>query len=247
MRNYFEYFFDDSVRSMLINYYERLESVSKTSMRGSHHMLKIKLKIKRMMKRISINPNDIILDVGCSEGGFLFELANCYKRGVGLDISDTLIIRNNERAAELMQSENLQFKYFDGINIGFEDTFDKVVMFDVLEHVFDPDQLINSIYNSLKKGGVLVIQVPTSGWLSEMIFGKYHEGHLRYYDDIYMSKYLEKFGFEVMVIDVYNSVPFASHFLRFPKIYNLLNIICGIIPPRMFPYFGSIMAFSKKP
>ena len=85
-------------------------------------------------------------------------------------------------------------------------------------------------------GGVFVIQVPSTGWLSELIFGKYHYGHLRYYDENYLRTYLEDRGFYIEYIQTFNSVPFSS----------LLSMVCGVVPHIIYPYYGSVTAIAKK-
>ena len=242
MRKYFEYPFNETVREDLLEYYQQYETESK-GMHTGNHMDKIKLKIKRMQKHVTVEPTDTILDVGCSEGGFIYEMANHCKLGIGMDISEPLIAK---LSVNCPTEGTIRFESFDGVNIGYENTFDKVFMFDVLEHAFDPDALTESVWKCLKPSGLLVIQVPTTGWLSESIFGKYHMGHLRYYDDKYLCNYLEQFGFDVKAVDVYNSVPFSSKFIKYPLLYRMLDFSCSIMPSTLFPYFGSVMAVAQR-
>ena len=244
MKKYFEYTFNDSIRADLLEYYEKYDGKAK-KMHCKNHTLKIKQKIERMQKHLKFEPRETICDIGCSQGALLLELAGLYKYGVGLDISESLIKMNNEKCSFDMKN-TINFEVFDGANVGYNDKFDKVILLDVLEHAFDPDALIKSIWVSLKSNGILIIQVPTTGWLSELFFGKYHAGHLRYYDDNYLVNYLEQFGFKIDAINVYNSVPYSSQFLKYQKLFRLMDNFCNAIPPKFFPYYGSVMAIACK-
>lgn len=240
MRKYFEYEFNDTIKKDLLDYYNSPDKHNK--MHGVHHQRKMALKLERACKHLEINSGDVILDIGCSEGELLNMLADKVKRGLGLDLSSTVIennISNNIHG-------NIEYKKFDGASIPLQEKFNKIFLLDVLEHAFFPDELIKSIYEKLQGGGRFVIQVPTTGWLSELIFGKYHFGHLRYYDEDYLGKYLEKFGFHVVHKETFNSVPFASFFLKYKFCYKILDNICKIIPHRLFPYYGAVMIIAEK-
>ncbi len=54
-------------------------------------------------------------------------------------------------------------RHEDVMNLGFvEGSFDRVLSFDVLEHVPDPDGAFNELFRVLKPGGVLIFSVPFS-------------------------------------------------------------------------------------
>lgn len=89
---------------------------------------------------------------------------------------------------------------------------DKIYLMDVLEHAFEPNALMQSTYDSLNDGGTLIMQVSSTGGLSELAFGKYHLGHLRYYNEKYLTNHLIKNILRVEYITTYNSVSFSSFF-----------------------------------
>lgn len=61
------------------------------------------------------NENDVILDMGCGTGKQIIELSNIIKLGIGIDISEGMIIKSTENASEVNR-ENVEF---------FIGTFDK--------------------------------------------------------------------------------------------------------------------------
>lgn len=237
MRKYFEYEFNEEIKEKLLNYYNSLDSMGDF---GDGN-LKMALKIDRLREHIPYDENDVICDVGCADAVLLKYLDKYYKSAVGLDISQTVIERDKE-----LNLPKVSFQTYDGMHIDTEEKFDKIFLMDVLEHAFDPDTLIASIYDHIKKGGVLVMQVPSTGWLSELIFGKYHYGHLRYYDEAYLCSYLEKVGFEIEYSATFNAVPWSQKIIHHKKLFSVLNKICSAVPHSLYPYYGSVAAVARK-
>lgn len=238
MKSYFEYPWNDEIKNRIIEFYNDDNS----AMRTNQYLEKMDLKIERFINELSFNPKDIIADIGCGGDMLLSYLEEKYKMAFGYDISENLITKLNLEN----KSHKMIFTTYDGIHIKERNKFDKVFFLDVLEHAFEPDELMKEIYLSLKVNGILVIQVPTTGWLSELIMGEYHYGHLRYYDDKYLQKYLENVGFKVKSLKLFRSVPGAIHLLQYERLYKIISSLCNCIPYRIYPYFGSIMAIAEK-
>lgn len=238
MKKYFEYEFNEAVKERLLQYYNSREGRSDLD----NTEKKVALKLDRISEYISYNKIDYICDVGCSDGSLLRHLNGKFDRALGLDISEEVIEQDKKQ-----NIPNVDFDTYDGMHIPSEETFDKMFLMDVLEHAFEPDILIKSIFNSLRGGGILIMQVPTTGWLSEIVFGKYHYGHLRYYDQKYLKEYLESVGFNVMHIETFNSVPWSQMFINSPRLFAILNGICKRIPNKLYPYYGSVAAIVQKP
>jgi SAM-dependent methyltransferase len=66
-------------------------------------------------------------------------------------------------------------------------------VFDVLEHLDNPEELLSEIYRVLKPGGQLLVSVPAHQWL----FSDFDEsiGHFRRYSKRHLSESLKKAGF----------------------------------------------------
>jgi SAM-dependent methyltransferase len=91
-----------------------------------------------------------ILDFGCGSKPYesLFSHADSY---VGVDLENT--------GHDHFDSE-IDF-YYDGERLPFEDgSFDSVVCFEVLEHVFNIDEILAEINRVLKPNGKLLLTIP---------------------------------------------------------------------------------------
>lgn len=90
-----------------------------------------------------------LLDIGC--GTKPYESLFNVDRYVGLEIPGG---GHDDKA----KSANV---YYDGKNFPFkESAFDYVILNEVLEHVFEPEEFIGNVYNLLKPDGLLFITVP---------------------------------------------------------------------------------------
>ncbi len=150
---------------------------------------------------------DRLLDIGCGDGILGYYAKNFYKEIHGIDVSETALKIAKERGIITkkvnMNEEVLPFE---------ADYFDAVTCLDVLEHVFEPEDLINEFSRVLKKGGIVVISTPNIRYWHHLydltfrgIFPKtssdeehYDGGHLHYFTFRDIEKLVEKRGFKVL-------------------------------------------------
>jgi SAM-dependent methyltransferase len=106
-----------------------------------------------------LNPSEI-LDVGCGNGLLLDQLKNrTSARLYGTDIFD-------------QESKDWVYKRSDLTNgIPFDDDlFDVVIFGEVIEHVPDPDFLLDEIWRTLKPGGRVIITTPNlASWANRIL------------------------------------------------------------------------------
>lgn len=102
-----------------------------------------------------------ILDAGCGQGVFSFELAKRHPEAqvVGVDSEGALVDRGNA-IAEAAHLANCRFEKGDVTNLPFDEAFDMVVSVDNLEHVEDDVAAMETLRRALRPGGRLVVHVP---------------------------------------------------------------------------------------
>jgi 2-polyprenyl-3-methyl-5-hydroxy-6-metoxy-1,4-benzoquinol methylase len=147
-----------------------------------------------------------LLDIGCGDGLLTVEFCKHFSRVVGVDASAAHIDKARIRCAEA--------RFFVSLieDLSLDERFDTVVMLNLLEHVVDPVQVLQSAAKHLKFGGCVIAQVPNAlainrwvGRLMGVISSEYElskwdievAGHRRYYDMKGLVADFEKAGFTV--------------------------------------------------
>jgi len=129
-------------------YYERLNSA-----RGNIYLKHIK-KIKKILN--DKNSGLKLLDIGCSDGFFL-EIAMGFGFEIyGVEISKKAISYANEKRPHIAKS------IFEGVlkDAKFpNEYFDVILLWDVLDVLYSPNNELKEIYRILKKNGLLVFRV----------------------------------------------------------------------------------------
>lgn len=152
--------------------------------------------IKKLLKA---SDGDVILDIGCGSGVQLMSLnVNSPKFIIGTDISlNALTYAKNKN---IIGSEFIQC---DAQYLPFKNqSINKIICAEVIEHLPDPSQMINETQRILKINGSIVITTPNeiSIWgVYEFLwdaFGRgrnYGETHLRFFSTNDLDKYFKSF------------------------------------------------------
>lgn len=103
-----------------------------------------------------------VLDVGCGDGDVSVMIQNVLRaREIhGLEISASAVERACKKGiiAKVCDVENEKFPYPDGY-------FDLVYLGEIIEHVFDPEHLLEESHRVLCMGGKCIITTPNlAGW-----------------------------------------------------------------------------------
>jgi len=94
-----------------------------------------------------------LLDVGCAYG-FLVDEASKYFESYGIDVSGFAVKKSKEYCrgnVSRASAGHLPFR---------DESFDAIALVDTLEHVPDFDNCLKDVVRALKKGGVLLLQLP---------------------------------------------------------------------------------------
>jgi len=113
-----------------------------------------------LFKRLRLNGNERILDVGCGDGKVTAELATRAPHGsvLGIDSSPDMI-EFAQRMFPRSAHSNLSFRYGDAARLTFRNEFDVVVAFASLHWIKDLPIALRGIKQSLTPDGRLVAQI----------------------------------------------------------------------------------------
>lgn len=101
-----------------------------------------------------------LLDIGCGTGEYTTTLAEHYTEVDGIEIE-----RLRLEAFERNKPDNVALHLMSANDMNFEDdTFDTVVMIEVLEHLSDPVTALTEIARVLKPEGRLLLTTPSRRW-----------------------------------------------------------------------------------
>jgi len=114
-----------------------------------------------IMKYLDPKKGERILDAGCGIGYYSFELATkfgCEMEGIDVDKADIELANKISSITKVM---NTNFKVCDVNKLDFPDnTFDKVVLSEVLEHIYDDRKVLTEICRILKPDGHFILSTP---------------------------------------------------------------------------------------
>jgi len=130
------------------------------------------------------------LDIGCGLGRYFGYIRDCEIHGV--DFSEKVCQKareDNPSATVLCHDITAGLPYTDN-------TFDYILCAEVLEHMKDPQALVNEIYRVLKPDGIVIIATPFENRIV-------CDEHLWEFTDLDLLKFMEKFT-NTSVLRYYN-------------------------------------------
>lgn len=144
-----------------------------------------------------------ILDVGCGNGSLARLIAD-----VGFEVSG---VDWDPKAVELA-SERVPEGFFTVARFNDEppaSSFDAAVSTEVIEHLFDPNELLSFAYKALRPGGVLVISTPYHGYLKNLAISAVNgwdkhfmtdalAGHIKFFSRQTLTEALKRNGFDIL-------------------------------------------------
>ena len=110
-----------------------------------------------------LKKSDVVLDLGSGNGQSSIKASRFAKKVVGLEI-DKELIKIAKKSAEIKKLKNVTFLESDlerKLNLK-NNSFDKVIFLDVLEHLVKRDQILQEIKRILKPEGLMFLGVPNS-------------------------------------------------------------------------------------
>lgn len=104
----------------------------------------------------------IVLDIGCGAGGkTVFYASQGVKKITGVEILGKYKDEAEELARKYNMSDKFSFICADASKTPFDDeTFDTIIMNDAMEHVDEPEKVLDECYRILKGNGKLYLNFP---------------------------------------------------------------------------------------
>ena len=159
-----------------------------------------KERLEYTITRLGLEPSEVnLLDVGCGPGYFLSYLKDNGVDARGLEVTEDLAKYCKKLGLDV-ESKDLADEP--------DNAYDVIVMFDVLEHVYTPVELLNTARNKLKDGGYLVLYTPNIHSLSFELMGAAENvllpfEHVCFYDDKSFNVLADQSGFDVHTLETF--------------------------------------------
>ena len=142
-----------------------------------------------------------LLDVGCASGVFLSLAANAGWEATGVEPSEAL----SEQAAQALAGRGAVYRAILEETSLPHQHYDAITLWDVLEHVPDPLDMLRRCAALLRPGGLLFLNVPDLDSLQARLLGRRWPlllaEHLNYFNRPSLRRCAAKAGLELMHCD----------------------------------------------
>ena len=161
--------------------------------------------------RLGVQPGDLVLDAGAGFGRHADELARQGAEVVALDYAMDEVVATRAVFGAMIEANEITATRYVGVMRGdatrlpfANNSFDRVITSEVLEHIPDDTGAIAEFVRVLKPGGTFAATVPT--WLPEkvnwMLSDEYHApksegGHVRIYSATELKAKLRTAGLTI--------------------------------------------------
>ncbi len=124
---------------------------SRTTYHTTYNMILAKYKVQSCLEHATGNS---LMDLACGDGLMTKAFCERFDRVVGIDASGTHL----EKARDLCPDAEFHESLIEEFET--DEKFDSVFMLDILEHVIDPQALLQKAASFMSDDGVMVVHVP---------------------------------------------------------------------------------------
>jgi 2-polyprenyl-3-methyl-5-hydroxy-6-metoxy-1,4-benzoquinol methylase len=138
----------------------------------NEYIVERRIQILRQMDGF-LNPDKTLLDFGCGNGATMMLLAGSFRSCHGVDLSpgnERLFAR--EAAARGITNCSFSVEDLERLEVRGR-SYDRIVCFEVLEHLRDDRAAARTMHRLLSQGGKAAVSVPNKWWIFET-----HGAHL---------------------------------------------------------------------
>lgn len=155
--------------------------------------------INKMARFNTTNKPVTLMDIGAGFGTFCEEFKKVcdFKHVIAVEPVPSLAETCRVRGLEVIESSFEQLERDPR-------TVDVITAFEVLEHIFDPEEFVDHCYHLLNEGGLLVITSPNIKGFETQVLGDKSSTisyeHFNYFHTSSLCLLLRRFGFEIIEI-----------------------------------------------
>ena len=153
-----------------------------------------------IIERLGLDGKKIkLLDVGCGAGYFLSYLQDKGIDARGLEVTPHLVRYCKETGLQV-ESHDLSHEP--------DEAYDVIVMFDVLEHLYEPIPVIQKVFSKLKPGGYFIAYTPNIHSVGFELMGAEQNTllpfeHLCFYNENSLKYLSQKTGFTLHTLETF--------------------------------------------
>ena len=189
-----------------------------------------KLYFKNLIKKIKkeLSKEKDVLEIGSYYGAFGSEVLEYVKSYTGLELSTHAVNFSKEKYKLEI------FKRTTDEHFKISSKYDVIFMFDVIEHLDDPIEVLKACNNKLKKNGILIFSTMNMNSFVARILGTKYPWvmliHKYYFTNNSLKKILKKTNFDLYKIKYDTRIIGIEHFLdkiqiHFPFFKYIFNVI----------------------
>lgn len=183
--------------------------------------------VERSLKSYDHNATGVILNIGTGEGDYDPMIAKYCTLLIGCDHNDDDL---NFAKSRNQDTGNIRYEKEDALDLSFEEnSFDRVIAVEVVEHVHDPIRMLANIYRVLKPGGLAILTFPSGhfpitydpinhmlSWFGNrhLSIGAYAFGHTQLITSQEFRKWTGICGFTVL-----EEVPLSGYLVGLLEVY----------------------------
>lgn len=212
----------------------------------------IRVRLRKAIKKNSSLLNGSLLDFGCGTKPYVLFFSHVKKyTGIDLKIEGR---EENQRYVDV---------FYDGVTLPFEsERFDSILCTEVLEHVFNIEELLKEFSRVLKPGGKALITTPFmweeheipydyARYTTFALLHIYKQHGFKVVKNYKTGNYIEVI-FQFQLNYLKNILPrnkYLKQLLLIPFItlFNILGIVLGtLLPKDQTAYFNNVFILEKK-
>ena len=155
---------------------------------------------KQAISKIKINPNDIVIDIGCNDGTLLQNYKELPIRSVGFDPAKNMVQFSKQTGAAIITEFFSAEEFIKNYGSEKAKIITSIAMFYDLE---DPNQFVDDISKILHPDGIWILELSYLPlMLSQNAFDTIVHEHLEYYHLDALEFLLSKFNLKVVDIQL---------------------------------------------